>query len=850
MERPINVNFGSKEEKDSFLNKLKSHSGPAMPIRPRPSFSSAPPTVPVSSDHAASAKRDSGLVVRFLDKVISLCLFMIFFGLPLFFTGVTLQGVVFDKQIYFYFWLLLALVSWAAKGVTVGEMNIRRTPLDIPIVGFWVSYLLATIFSVDRWHSFWGAYGDPSRGLMNVTALVIGYYLIVSHFNAKRLRAMMAGGIASGILMCLWTALAILNIKFLPDSLAQYAPISLSGSMQGIAIIISALVPLLAIAVLKINEAADMKKTPRIILTVVILFGLALDLFLVLALYNFIPWLALFIGVVIFLVFILSQIVRPAGNWTWLPMVIFVAVMALKMVGVVPIAKINFAEVKPLDWNNSLEIAKSSIKNKPILGSGPATYGYDFSMWKPQSFNGNMFYNLRFLQATGIVMEAVSTVGILGSFFLVVILLSFLSVELYLITKDKEKNKLLSLGLFSSSLIFLVAGVTTKVEGTLIIISALMGIMALAATLKESGSEEKYLSLSLKASPKFALALAFVFMVISAGVAFLFVFLGKVYVADVYAKTADSKIATDQDQALANMAKSIQLVSYEPRYFIQLGQYYMMAANKEAMKGQDERDVNKIQQLLNYSIAATRQGSDMSPSDISSAEAMAQIYENAGLYVGDSLNLALDMYKKGLVLEPHNPNFYLKIGLIKIGQATASKDDQQKKQLVQEAIDSFQSSVKEKDNFDAGYYQLSLAQSAMGDNDHAIENATKAAQINPQSADYLLALARLYQTRGKDDDIKAAEQIYKLIISQNDKDINAHFYLGLLYEKEKKKNEAKDELKKVSALLPDNSADTKKQIDKMISNIDAGIENTPQSLGLVQQADNNAGSQGQSQPAQ
>ena len=72
---------------------------------------------------------------------------MLFLGVPLFFTGLTFQGLAFEKQIYFYFWLLLALVVWATKGVIAGEMKIRRTPLDIPILAFWLTYLLATIFS-------------------------------------------------------------------------------------------------------------------------------------------------------------------------------------------------------------------------------------------------------------------------------------------------------------------------------------------------------------------------------------------------------------------------------------------------------------------------------------------------------------------------------------------------------------------------------------------------------------------------------------------------------------------------------------------------------------------------------
>jgi len=484
------------------------------------------------------ASKDNTFIVKSFDRIINISLFMLFFGFPLFFTGLTFQGIVFEKQIYFYLWLILGLVAWAAKGVTTGEMRIRRTPLDLPIVGFWLAYLLSTIFSIDRWHSFWGAFADPSRGFMNVTALVVAYYLIMSNFNARRLRLMFSATIISGIVVCFWTFMAIMNIKFLPDSIARYAPISVSGSVLGVAMIISAMIPLFTIAILKLAENETMNKLGKRAILTVLLLSLALSLLLTLSLYNFVPWLALFVGIVVFLVFILAQIVRPSASWTWLPMVLFVAVMAIKMIGVVPIAKINFAEVKPLDWNISMTVAKNSLGDKAFLGSGPSTFGYDFSLYRPQDFNNNMFYNLRFLQGTGVFFEALPTIGGVGTFFLAILMLSYLSIGFYLLSRDKQKNKLMTLGLFSAAVMFMVGVAVTKAEGTILIMAALIGMFALAVAMHENKSEEKYLSLSLKASPKFALALAFVFMVVSAGVAFLFVFLGKIYVADFYAGNA------------------------------------------------------------------------------------------------------------------------------------------------------------------------------------------------------------------------------------------------------------------------------------------------------------------------
>lgn len=817
--RPININLRTNENVRSGPNE-----------RPRMEVPSNGSTAQLRSEQE---KKDNTFISKSFDRIISFSLFMLFFGFPLFFTGLSFQGIVFEKQIYFYLWLILGLVAWAAKGVTVGEMRIRRTALDIPIVAFWLVYLLAAVFSVDRWHSFWGAFGDPSRGFMNVTALVVAYYLILSNFSVKRFRSIFIATVTSGIIVCLWSSLAILNIKFLPDSVAQFAPISLSGSVLGVAMIISAMVPLITISILKLAENETMNKIARKGIIAVLLLALALNLFLILALYNFVPWLALFVGVVVFLVFILSQIIKPHPQWTWLPMVLFVAVMAMKMIGVVPIAKINFAEVKPLDWDMSVDVAKNSLENKTFLGSGPATYGYDFSLYRPQQFNSNMFYNLRFLQGTGVIFEALPTIGIIGTIFLLILMLSFASFGFYLLTKDKEKNKLMTLGIFSSAIILLVGVASTKAEGTVLSMTAMLGILTLAAAMWENKSQENYLNLSLKASPKFALALAFVFMVISAGVAFLFVFLGKTYAADYYAGKAGRVTADNREEALLDMAQAIKLYPKEGRYYGQLGQYYMIMVNTEALKSDQERDVEKIKQFLNSSIAATNIGSQMMKNDVSSVETLAAIYENGGYYVLDSYNLAIDNYKKALELEPHNPIYYIKIGQIKMALAGIEKDTEKKKQMVTEAEDMFTKSTEEKSDLPDGYYNLSLAQNALGENDAAIESGKKAVTLAQNNANYILSLARLMEVRGKDDDMKNAEQLFKAVIAQNDKDVNAHFYLGMLYEKQKKKSESKDEYNKVISLLPDNNDDTKKQLQKMVSNVDAGIENTPESLGLA-----------------
>ncbi|MFZ2226083.1 MAG: hypothetical protein WA064_02745 [Candidatus Moraniibacteriota bacterium] len=792
---------------------------------------------------STESSKDSRFILKWLDKIIGASLFMLIFGFPLFFTSVTLQGVVFEKQIYFYFWLLLALISWSAKGVIKEEMNIRRTPLDIPILGFWLAYMLSTIFSVDRWHSFWGAFGDPSRGFMSITGIIIFYYLIVSNFNQKRLKLFFTALISSGALLTLWTVALFFTVPFtnysltslIPDKLAQFIPLSSFGSIGGLGLFFSVMIILLTVAVLKVAENESMKRVSRKMLLGFLLFVLVLDLFLILSLSGYVVWAGLFTGVVLFLVYILSKIVRPHRSWVWLPMVLFIVVMIVKMIGGVSFVKVNLPVEVSVDSKASWEIAKNSLKNKFFLGSGPATYGYDFSLYRPKSFNETQFYNFRFSQGSGIFYEAISTLGGLGTFFLVILGLSYLSISFYLISREKEKNKLYSLGIFSVAMIALIDVILTKADGGMLIFALFLGILSLAIILLESEAQPKYLALSLKASPKFALALAFIFMVISAGVAFLFVFLGKIYVADVYAGSAAREIGQNQENAIAKMDRAVNLYSQEGAYFTKAGAYYMILANKEALKPAEERNMDKIKQYLNFSVNVTAKSSDMSKNSIETVEALAQIYENSGMYVADSLKLAESTYKRALELEPYNPDFYLKLGQISIANASGQKDEAEKKKMLGEAKDYFQKSIDLKADFVPGYYQISLIQDALGETDAAIENATNAARLDGlKNANYLISLANMYRLRAKNDDLKAAEEIFKMAVNLDDKNINAHFYLGMAYEKDKNGAAAKTEYQKVISLLPSEGADdTKKQLEKMVGNIDRGVENTPENLGLT-----------------
>ncbi len=789
------------------------------------------PQVSPSSVVTPSEKPSSKTATLF-DGIISVVLVALFFGLPLFFTGSTFQGIAFEKQLYFYFWLLIGIVAWSSKGVITGELRIRRTPLDIPIALFWLFYVATAVFSVDRWHSFWGFFGDPSRGVISVTAFILAYYLLLSHFTAKRFYLMFWSFLLSGFLVAIWSFLVLMKIPFLPASWERHAPISLLGTVSNLGIFLGILVPLFLTGVFVLWQNEHIKKAHRLILTTLLLIGIVLTLFSLLALYAFVSWIVVLGGLSLFLVYILAQIVRPKEQWVWLPMVVFVVVLAFLMIGNYGSGLVRTTlpvEVTPnatLSW----QIAKDTVKEHFFAGVGAADYGYAFSMFRSEGYNLNALYTLRFYQGTGLFFEALPTIGVVGTVLFLVLWLSFISVGLYLLSYEKNRNKIYSLGLWSVALMLFLASFVSAVSGSLLVIGTLLATLALGTVLWESGSEERYLNLSLKAAPKFALALAFIFMVVSAGVAFVFVFMGKVFVADVKAGKAVSLSAVNPSKdSIDLLASAINIYPQEGRYYTRLAQGYMALANLEAGKPVEERNVDTIAAYVREAIRVGEQGKQIMPNDVMQVESLGLIYENASLYASDALPRAADLYTRALELEPTNPLYSVKLGQIKKLAADGKPEGAERDGLYKEAKDLFQKAIDQKQDLAVAYYNLAIVESHLKNLDGAVEKAKQALAFDRSNMNYAYNLGILYQLRDNDGDKELAEKLFKDILASNEKLIDVRLSLGLLYEGMGKKDTAIEQYNKILGFLPDDGSDsvnkTRDQIKKLIDNVKSGVGN-------------------------
>jgi len=248
------------------------------------------------------------------------------------------------------------------------------------------------------------------------------------------------------------------------------------------------------------------------------------------------------------------------------------------------------------------------------------------------------------------------------------------------------------------------------------------------------------------------------------------------------------------------------------------------------LKPNQDKNVDVIRGYINSAIEYADKGRQISPRDVSMVENLAQVYENTGYFVPNSLTKSEEFYNQALALEPHNPNYFVKLGQIKMGALAGKKEDAERKQVWEEANALFEKSVSEKRDYDLGYYNLALAKSALKDLDGAILAMEKAFVINPRILEYRSGLGQLYTERGRDEDYKAAEEIFLGIQTVLKDNIGNLANLGYLYEKMDRKDDAIAQYEKILALLPEDNKEARTKINKMISNIRNGIENTPENL--------------------
>ena len=110
---------------------------------------------------------------------------ILFFFTPLILWPFTSEVFEFNKMVFVYAMTTLSVASWIIRMIIKKRFIFRRTILDWPLIGYLVTSLASTLFSIDPRTSWLGYYSRFNGGMLSIISYSLLYWAFVSNMDHK-----------------------------------------------------------------------------------------------------------------------------------------------------------------------------------------------------------------------------------------------------------------------------------------------------------------------------------------------------------------------------------------------------------------------------------------------------------------------------------------------------------------------------------------------------------------------------------------------------------------------------------------------------------------------------------------
>ncbi len=684
--------------------------------------------------------KESSLLLKICDWVVKYSIYAAIFLVPIFFLPWTAEVLDFNKQTLLLLLVFVALFSWMMRTLVSGKFELNISPMHIVVGVLFLIYLLSVVFSTYSYGSFWGWPQITSESLLSLIAFVLLYFLVSNVFSKRNIFGATIILSFSVLLAELIGILQLFGLFVLPFDFAKTAAFNTLGSVGSLGFIAAIMLPL-AIVLLILS-----KKWWKLLFILEIVFS-ALILFLV----NYpIVWWAVIAGSALIMIFGIMKRGVFDGRWMALPM--FFLAVSLFFVLLNP--QVNLLSQKPneifLSQRANLDISLQVLKERPIFGSGPGTFTYDFLKYKSPDFSKSSLWNLAFNRGASKVLNDLVTTGILGALALLALMAFpvFLGVKFLIV--EKEANPLywiLTLGL---SVCLVVFGLTYFLYNSNVVLDFVYFflIASLIGLTGPKGYPERK-AYELKPSSLMTLLITFVFTLVFIFGLGLIILDGQKYIAEVsYLKGLVKYQAGQKDEGIKSIEAAAATNSSSDLYFRQLSQAYLAKLQDElqnSASAPSDEETKKIQTLVANSVNAAKIAADLNPNNANNWSVRGYVYQSLFGVISDAGTWADKSYDEALKLSPNDPYLLAQKGNVFLAMALSQPQEQaqQKTQYFEQAQEQLEKAVNLNPNYSNALYSLGWVYDSMGQKDKAIESFSKLQNLNPDNQDVQKILSNL-----------------------------------------------------------------------------------------------------------
>ena len=743
------------------------------------------------------------------DLISKYSLYILVFLFPIFFLPWTASATSFNKQALLLALVFISVFAWTMKILTSSKAKFSLIFLHIPVAAFFLIYIVATIFSSWRFGSFWGRPLSDSASLLTLIGLLLFYLLLSNAFEKKEIFYSAVALGASSFLAILYGILQLFGRFVVPFSFTQNASFNTIGSVNSLGLFAAVMIPLFVVL------AMTNKRVLRALFIIALIASMVL-----LAMVDFSSaWWVVVAGSAALLIIGMQKRNVFENGWLIVPM-LFLAIALL----------FNFFNIQiPTDASRSLEIHLAqrpswvigweTIKQNPILGSGPGTFVYDFAQHeKAEWFNEGNFWNVRFESAGSKLANLLATTGVLGllSFLAVSALALFYGIKLLFFGKKEEQEGgpnmwLLGAGIFVS-FVALITGYALFRSSICLEFLFFLFIGSLVALISTEKKEIK-----LKPSSWINLIVTFAFTVVFIFGLGLLILEGQRYAAEVEYKQGITAWAKgDSDLALQKMESAARTSPQNEIYWRELAQVYLRKVNIDAGRtdlSQPQKN-QRIQIFVSNSIAAAKAATDTNPANVANWSVRGFIYQNLLGTVEQVGEWALDSYSKAQELEPSNPYYPTQKGVVYLSTASFFSEGEERQERISSAKREFREALGLKSNYAPARFQLAAAFQMESNIEGAIAELEEAKRIAPFDVGVAFQLGLINYQQGNYD---SAQQELERAVGVDPNYANALYFLALVYDRQGMTGEAAEVMERVAELNPNNAL-----VRKVLGNLNQG----------------------------
>lgn len=618
-------------------------------------------------------------ISAYLDNAITILLLVVAGVTPLLFLNQTTEFYEMPKLIFLIVAVVLLFGLWIFSWILKGKVIVTRTPLDAPLLVLLVVVLASTYFSATRYPAIYGNFPRVHGSTVAWITYILLYFVTVSHLrNLAQIRTFLYVLYGSAVVTALVSLLAFFGI-YLPFDFARSANFTPAGSTFSVVAFLLLLLPFPLLSVISQNKYLP----APFALALSILFGVTI------ALLGTIPsYVALAIA------FALCFFV-PRRHSARKTLAVFFVPLALTAVTIVlsympfPGNKVQelqaaFPKEIQLPLNASWKVSASAFRDAPFMGTGPSSYLFNFTTYKPLEFNALQFWNISFDTAYNEFLQVLGTLGLVGFVGLVALCMLVVHISRKSLATDTADTSdgahtlvfaLAVSGLLSVVLLAIHATTLVSIVVTFFVLAALM------ASQKSVRDRVMELSLGLKASTadnkQFDLLPVIIFIIFLIGAVPLLYQLFNVVSADYYHRQALAQANTNGTKTYEYLQKAETLNPYVDLYRVDMAQTNFALANAIATNALQnaqnqtqaspaaalsDQDRQTIQTLLSQAVNEARASTVLSPRSARNWEVLASIYRNITGVAQNAITFSLDAYGRSIQRDPLNPALRVNVG--------------------------------------------------------------------------------------------------------------------------------------------------------------------------------------------